>query len=227
MASSILLPASIDVSKISYGTPRNLDTAGKARIVPMNFNGGPLIMQTPTCRAPFGARAYEEGGSKLNMELAITDAAFAAKLHELDAKVMSDMLVNSSAWLKKKHESLDVIQALYTPMVKLAKDRETGEVTDKYPPTFKTVIPLKDGHYNCEFYNAEKQKIDPADFNVDSIKGSMVTAIVQCTGLWVAGGKFGCNWRVVQMKINPRNNQISGYAFVEGDGEEEVEMLDE
>jgi hypothetical protein len=33
-------------------------------------------------------------------------------------------------------------------------------------------------------------------------------------GLWMAGGKFGSSWRVLQMKIIP-NQALRGYAFKE------------
>ena len=30
-----------------------------------------------------------------------------------------------------------------------------------------------------------------------------VTAIVECTGVWIAGGNYGCNWRIRQLKVQP------------------------
>ena len=40
-------------------------------------------------------------------------------------------------------------------------------------------------------------------------KGAKVIAIVQCTGIWIAGGMFGCSWKAIGMRLKPRA-QISG-----------------
>jgi hypothetical protein len=44
-------------------------------------------------------------------------------------------------------------------------------------------------------------------------KRSNVTAIVQCTGVWFAGGKFGSTWKAVQIRVDNQPDQIRGPAF--------------
>jgi hypothetical protein len=36
---------------------------------------------------------------------------------------------------------------------------------------------------------------------MDNLKGARISAIVQCAGVWIAGGKFGCSWKVLWLKI--------------------------
>jgi hypothetical protein len=73
-------------------------------------------------------------------------------------------------------------------MIKHAKDKDTCEPTDKYPPTFKMNLPFCDGKFACEVYDDKRNLIDLNDIQT---KGARVTALIQCTGIWLAGGKFG------------------------------------
>jgi hypothetical protein len=44
-------------------------------------------------------------------------------------------------------------------------------------------------------------------------KRSQATAIIQCTGVGFAGGKFGTTWKAVQMRLDSQPEQIRGPAF--------------
>ena len=47
-----------------------------------------------------------------------------------------------------------------------------------------------------------------------------VTALIQCTGVWITGGKFGVSWKAVQMRLDSVPAGIHGYSFEEeGDAE--------
>lgn len=225
--SMIITANQIDISKITYGVPKNLDNGGK--IIPVYHKNQPFVIQIPEMSAPYGVSRWENdrGGFKVHMDLSFGRTGendgrdtFLEKINEIDNKFVQDGLDNCMTWFKKKYTTTDVIQALYTPLVKHSKDKETGEISDKYPPTFKAQLPFRDGKYTCEVYDKKRTLI-----NIDDIetKGAAVTAIVQCSGIWIAGGKFGCTWRVVQMKCTPKNSRITGYAFVDDDSDEEVD----
>jgi hypothetical protein len=228
MASSITLPADINVSTVTYGTPKNLDNGGK--IIPVYHNSKPFIIQIPNLSAPYGLKKWdnEKGGFKVHLDVSFgnykeegINKLFFDKISELDDKFISDALDNSMTWLKKKYNTKDVLQALYTPMVKFSKDSETGDINDKYPPTMKLQVPFRDNKYSCEVYDKKCQLIKLEEVET---KGAQVSAIIQCSGVWVAGGKFGVKWRVVQMKVSPRNSRITGYAFIEEDSDNEDEQ---
>ena len=51
-------------------------------------------------------------------------------------------------------------------------------------------------------------------------KGCRVQCLIQCVGLWFAGGKYGCSWKIVQVKVNP-SKSISGYSFIDDSDDEE------
>ena len=70
-------------------------------------------------------------------------------------------------------------------------------------------IPTKDNVFTCEVYDDKRERVD---LNELQTKGARVSAIIQCNGVWFAGGKFGISWRVVQMRVTT-NKKIAGFAF--------------
>jgi hypothetical protein len=218
---SIVLPSDFDISKLKYGSVRTLDNGGK--MVYVSYNGKPLVLQTPKMSAPFGLSKLQfdpTADPKYSIEVSFKGRetkpsiqAFFDLLSSLDKKNLQEGYDNSQNFFKKRFNSVDVVEALYTPSLRFAKDKATGEVTDKYPPTFRLNLPYKDGQIKTDVYGNDRQKVNVLDMN---LKGSQVVAIIQCTGLWIAGGKFGCSWRVLQMKVEPQEN-LSGYAFRDTD----------
>ena len=45
-------------------------------------------------------------------------------------------------WAVQKKKTNDVISALYNPIVKKSKDRETGEIDGRYPDNIRLKLPL-------------------------------------------------------------------------------------
>jgi len=101
--------------------------------------------------------------------------------------------------------------------IKVSKDKN-GEPDGKYPPTMKVKIPWRDGSFQCDAYDSNKKLIEDDLSNV-LVKGTQVQALIQCVGMWFAGGKYGCSWKVVQMKVTPAAG-IHGYSFLD-DSEDE------
>lgn len=222
--SSICLPSEIDVNAVTFSPPRVLEKTG-GKMIYVYHNKKPLVMQIPLMVAPYGLSAWPNDGSSAPTKYSL-DVSFQG--HETDAhiggflelvKAFDDYLVsqgkeNSLNWFKTKYSSVDVVRALYTPMLKYSKG-ENGEISNKYPPTFKFQVPFKDGQFMCETYNAQRELID---LNSVNTKRARVTAILQCNGIYVAGNKFSCTWKVLQMKINPSADGIpKGYAFIDDD----------
>jgi Family of unknown function (DUF5871) len=224
---SVILAKDFDIKNVRLGNLRTLDNGGK--IVYVNYKGKPLIIQTPKLKAPFGLSNWE-GKYSIDLSLSGYDgsnesaATFFRALTALDESMLDEGMANGMAWFKRKMPSKDVVDALYTRNVKFSKDKNTGEITDKYPPTFKVALPFRDGKFQCDVYDGSRNKIELGDIEV---KGAKVTAIAQCLGLWVAGGKFGCSWKVVQLRVEPPE-AINGYAFRDldealGDAESDID----
>ena len=203
----ILLPKQIDLNNVTFSPIKVLDNGG--RMVYINYLNKPFNVQTPEMSAPFGLSRFavnDAGASNdkysievsfKNMATKASEEAFFKVLRALDARVVAAALDNSAAWLKKKYNSLEVVEALYTPCVKFPKDKVTGEVTDKFPPTFRFNLPFKGNTFACDVYNhPEGEKID---LGTTDIKGGAAQAILRCSGIWIAGGKFGVSWQVNQL----------------------------
>lgn len=218
---SIVLPSNLNVPSITYSAPRTLDNGGRA--IYMSLNRSPIVIQTPEMVAPYGVNNWNDDGKgpdKYTLDLSFKGKEareklniFFEKMLALDKKLMEDGVENSTTWLKKKIASVEVIEALYTPIVKYAKDKATGEITDKYPPSMKMKLPYINGEFKCEVYDTKRNVVSLKQLiDNGSLKGAKVTAIIQCQGIWVAGGKYGCSWKVLQMRVSPPQ-AIKGYAF--------------
>jgi hypothetical protein len=94
-------------------------------------------------------------------------------------------------------------------MLKFAKG-ENGEPDHNKNPTLNVKIPIWEGVWNVELFDPSTRKIFPDSCNenvtpIDLIaKGSHVAVVLQCGGVWFAGGKFGVTWKLFQAVVKPK-----------------------
>ena len=200
---SIIVPSEFDINKLTYGEIKRMDNGGK--MVSIGYNKQPLVIQTCECYAPFGLQCYQNDDGKapsyaLDLSFKDMDKRKPLKqLHDvftqLDAKNIEVGMENAMTWLsqKKAPKSTDVIEALYTPIVKVAND-------EKYPSTFKFKLPYRNGGFACDVYDKNHNIIDLSKMEDNKTKGAKCTALLQCTGIWVAASKFGMSWKCIQLK---------------------------
>jgi hypothetical protein len=132
-----------------------------------------------------------------------------SKFQALENKIKTEAVKNSMAWFNKKTMTAEVVEALWTPMLKYSKDPQTGEADLTKAPTLKVKLPCWDGKFNCEIYGPDDKMLYPDEHSdvtpIELIpKGVNVESILQCGGLWFANGKFGCTWRLFQAKVQPK-----------------------
>ena len=146
----------------------------------------------------------------------------------MDNKLVEDAVKHSMEWFKKKKSSKEVMSNLYNPIIRLSRDKETGEPDGKYPATFKVKIPTYDNKFGCDIFDDKKQqlKLSSEELKDYLAKGSKIQALIKCTGVYFAAGKFGVSWRLTQLKVF-RNNIIKGYAFLDDSDDEDIEEVDE
>lgn len=230
---SIILTKNLEVNKITYDEPKKLDNGGK--MIYVSFKKNPLRIQTPQCYLPFGINVYknEDSGTEahsLDLSFDGKDTKpnlmdFFNKMKEFDDLNTQKGFEYQQSWFRKKYPNKEVIEALYTTMIKYPKDKN-GEITTAWPPTFKIKLPYVNGEYKFEMYDKNNQKIDPKSIQT---KGGRVVAIIKCNGIWLAGGKFGMSWKAEQVQIIPPN-KISGFCirYVKEDmiNQEETEAVE-
>merc|ERR1711934_1151325 len=209
---------------VEYSDPKKLSHGGQA--IYLNYDGKPLILQTPKMSMPWGMGKYDGDVPKFSLDLSFkgmdnSDSlqTFYKALNGLDEKLVEDGAKNSLSWFKKKKQAREVCKALYANQIKVSKDKN-GEPDGKYPPTMKVKIPWRDGSFQCDAYDSNKKLIEDDLSNV-LVKGTQVQALIQCVGMWFAGGKYGCSWKVVQMKVTPPQG-IHGYSFLDDSDDEGV-----
>ena len=74
---------------------------------------------------------------------------FHDKFIELQSKIVDAGVENSVAWFKKKSASREVIEAIFNPILKVSRDKDTGEPDGKWPPTMKLKVSRKNGFWEA------------------------------------------------------------------------------
>ena len=133
---------------------------------------------------------------------------FFAAMQQFEAKIKRDAIANSKEWFGKAM-SAEVIGAIFTPMLYYSKNPQTGEPDHSKNPTLKVKLPFYDGEWKgIEIYDTENNTLFPSSDGKTPkdiiIKGSDVSLIITCGGLWFAGGSFGVTWRLFQAVLKPK-----------------------
>jgi hypothetical protein len=204
-----------------------LDTGLRMKYI--SYDRKAFHVQTPECMMPYGitnGMMDDENSKKYTMDLSFRDMEtrpglkkFFNMLSSLDDLIVSSAFKNQKDWLKKSYPSKDVVEALYVPMIKYAKDKNTGEISDAYPPTFKLKVPYMKEKFTCDFYNYEQEKLSGDTILDLNSKGGRCVTIMKCNGLWFAGGKFGCSWKAIQVQLSPKKTMI-GCAIIHNHDED-------
>lgn len=136
--------------------------------------------------------------------------SFLENMKALEARIKADAITNSKEWFGKTKMSSDVVDALWTPMLKYPKDKETGEFDMTRAPTLRIKMPVWEGEWKCELYDTERTQIFP-DTEVPNrtpldiiSKGANIATVIQCGGVWFANGKFGVTWKLFQGVVKPK-----------------------
>lgn len=234
MSSPIVQPSAFSVSKVSISQPKVLESGGK--LAYLNYaDARALVMQTPSLQSPFGMNVFDKNGPpKYSLDLALRGYQENPKvkgifdaLTSLDEYMIDQGVKNSKLWFKADMKR-EVVEAFYTRTVKFGRDKEGNQTP--YPPNIKLQLRKRRGgdDFETDFYD-EKSKTDP---NAKPLKGIPieemlvkkveVTALMQCTGVWFAGGKFGLSWKAVQVRLDSVPASLGrGPAFKADDDEED------
>jgi hypothetical protein len=235
MSAPIVQPKNFQIANVSLS---ELKPFGKGKISYLNYGtpgerGTSLALQTPSLRTPFGLNVFDgDNGAKYSFNLRIRGGdtnpkvkAFETVLNNIDKFMVDHAVKNSKTWFGKD-KSRDAIEEIYTPSIKVST--KTDKEGNLYAPTMKINIKRKkdDSDFDCLFYGAES-KSDPTvapirDTPVEDLirKGAEMTCIIECTGVWFAGGKFGIGWKAKQVRLDSvpaGGSSSSGYGFQNDD----------
>lgn len=226
MASNIVSPSAFNVSKLTFSQLKLLESGGKQAY--LNYDGHPLVMQIGSLETPFGLSVYDKTTPPkytVDLKLAGYDDATSSTskiynaMNALDEHMIAQAVKNSRQWFKSDLNA-DMARMLYTPSVRFAKDQE-GNVKP-YPPTVKVQLRQRDGKFETEVYDDKARPLKDVPLEDILVKKAFLTVLMQCTGVWFAGGKFGLSWKSIQIRADKVPQSIRGYAFMPQDGDEEA-----
>jgi hypothetical protein len=222
-----MLPSEVDFSKFAYSELKQMGN-GPAKTCYVNYNGGKLVIETPWMTTPFGIRQppiefRDEGAApKYSIEFTLKgyegeDPAVQALydfMQKLQEKFLEDSCTHAMDWHRKKTMSKDVAEALFTPLIRRSKDKATGEFTDVYAPTFKAKVQCYEGEWKAKVIQKGSRDYLEGDLS-EQVNGRMnARAILECSSLWFAGGKFGASWKLVMMEYESSDQQTNtAFAF--------------
>jgi len=135
---------------------------------------------------------------------------FLDNLATFENKIKTDAIANAKEWMNKTKLSPEVVDALWTPMLKYPKNQETGEFDFSRPPTLRVKIPYYDEKFSVELYDMNEKQLfpDTEDADVTPLtliqKTQNIAIVIQNGGIWFANGKFGTTWKLVQGVVQPR-----------------------
>lgn len=223
----VYYPNEIDVSKVSYSELKQMGS-GPARTCYINYNSGKLAIETPWLSSSFGIRQpapeYRDEGAPPKYTIDFNLRGYRGEdpkvkelydmLLQLQEKILNDACTYSMDWHKKQKMSTDVAEALFTPIVKFAKDKNTGEPTDMYPPTIKAKAQCWEGEWKCQAIQKGTGELVEGDLS-ELVSGRINgRAIIECSSLWFAGGKFGTTWNLKMIEYESTSQAVpSNYSF--------------
>ena len=219
-------PMVIDGTKLTtssyvYSKPRINQAGGKAVSILNTATKKPLHITTPLMMT-WGVNENDfEGSGKKTYDMSLQfprqqDAnynegvtAFLKNMTTYENAIKNDARKNAKDWFGKNSMSAEVIDALFTPMLRYPKDKESGEYDTTRTPALRVKLPYWESKFNLEIYNVERELVFPtmeADvMPIDLIqKGQNVAMVIQSGGVWFANGKFGTTWKLVQAVVQPK-----------------------
>ncbi len=222
MSSKTILARDFDSAKVTFSEPKALESGGKQAYI--NYNSGMFVMQTPVCRLPYGLSVFDKQGPvKYSMDLSFDGYDSNEKMKQffdamtaLDNYMLDQAVVNTQKWFKK-NLTREVLENLYTPCVKYAKDKDGNQ--KPYPPTLKVQLRQKrdTSDFEVQVYDDAKNSIANPVMQELIVKGAQMKCLIQCTGVWFAGGKFGLSWKATQICLDSIPQNAGKFTFIDDD----------
>lgn len=245
---STLLPKNVNVSKIKYSDVKSLSNGSKTVYINYGSGTEKLTIQIPVMHIPYGIgdgnynpsakkgdgkdkKIDDDAGEKKDLRYDLTVSfrgmddnpkvkAFHDKMQEIERKIKDDAFANRLTWLRDDFDGMKAFtDKMFSPFVKYDKDKDTGKIIGKYPPTLKVKLPYdnKNDSFVFDSYDMDGNEIDFKTV-MTKLKGAKTQLVIQLSGIWFAGGKYGCTWKVLMGKFQlPCKNKFTFLADSDDD----------
>jgi hypothetical protein len=222
---------------IAYAKPKTNTVGGKnvaiinSKLKKATYLSTPLMLtwgMSEFVDDKTGKRSYDLSLQFPNSEYPDPDGEmFLEKLKEFEAKVKADAVTYAKEWFNKPKMTAEVVDALWTPMLKYPKNKDTQEPDYNRAPTLRVKIPYWENEWKVELYDMEQRQIWPSESGevespVELVpKLTRIACVLQCGGIWLANGKFGVTWKLFQAVVKPPQSLKGKCHILLNDGEKE------
>ena len=230
-----------DVDEHLHYTQVKVNDRGGKNVNVLNKKGMKSTLISTPLMLTWGVNEFEDENSKkktydLALQFPSADypneeaEKFLENMKKLESQIKKDAVAHSKEWFNKAKMSEDVVEALWTPMLKYPKDKATGDFDYTRAPTLKVKIPFWNGTFNTEVFNTNGDALFPDPDGDESVtpktlvtKSSKIATIIKNGGIWFANGKFGTTWKLEQAMVQPRAT-IRGKCHIQLNQDEVTEM---
>jgi len=231
MAETIVDGTLFNCSNTKYTSIKANDKGGKSmQILNSNTRMG-LRISTPLMLT-WGANEYIDpdgnGNGKFEMSLQFPQSeysnpdcdSFLENMKALEQKIKADAFTYSKDWFGKVYKSPDIVEELFTPMLKYPKIKGTNESDFSKKPTLRIKLAQWQGEWKNEIYDENENILFPnkTDSSITPLdylkKGAMVACVIQCGGIWFTNGKFTVTWKLLQTIVQKPKGSIAGKCLV-------------
>ena len=222
------ISTSFDVNTIKINEMKMIkEDRGFKRAYVNAEDGGFLYIKTPWLTSPGGIRLPREeyctpGRSNYELSFVLDGfreedsevAHFFENLQQLDQRIVNEACQNSTEWLGRKFSKAVIEEVKFSPAVRV-RTKDDGQ-EDAW---FKVEAPNYDGQWKCSAFpkvdDATNRICHTEDLDTHVCGRVEARAILQCKGIWCSGGRFGCNWKLIQLEYQSTGSNIqrSGFAF--------------
>ena len=232
MADRIVDGTQFNVQNIIYTSPKVHAQGGKSVNILNKQTKTTLTLSTPLMltwgASDFKKEGEEVGNGKFDLSLQFPGeeyktadtAAFLKNMKDFENKIKADALIYSKEWFGKVHKSSEIIEELFSPLVKYPKDKQTGEYDYNKQPTIRLKLPQWDGTWKCEIYDEDSSRLYPSSENpnvspLDYLKkGSNIACLIQFAGIWFVNGKFSASFKLLQAVVQKPREQLQGTCHI-------------
>ncbi len=243
MASEMVIPGASfnSASDMKYTKPK-VNSVGGRSVGIVNSKTSTVLNLSSPLMLTWGVQSFtDDKTGKVSYDLALqfpnegfeTPATkkFLENMTAFEKKIKEDAITNSKEWFSKPKMTADAVDALWTPVLKYPKNKDTLEADLSRAPTIKVKLPFWDGAWKeLELYDTDMRPVFPDPMNPalspqDLIaKGSHIAVSIQCGGIWFANGKFGVTWKLFQAIVKPKMS-LKGKCHIKLDDEDKTKMV--
>ena len=157
MASEMVIPgASFNPDKDMKYTKPKVNSVGGRSVGIVNSKTSTVLNLSSPLMLTWGVQSFTDDKSgKVSYDLALqfpnegfeTPATkkFLENMAAFEKKIKDDAIANSKEWFSKPKMTADAVDALWTPVLKYPKNKDTLEVDMTRAPTIKVKLPFWDG----------------------------------------------------------------------------------